>query len=96
VDDGTEYHIGWREFDKLREEKMNNREKLTEIASNVLNIKKEQVKFDELKENIESWDSFAHLALLSTVEEEMGVSIPFEEVAEVNTLEELLKKINEG
>ena len=75
---------------------MDNREKLAEIASDVLNMKKEQVDFNALKEDIESWDSFAHLALLSTVEEEMGVSIPFEEVSEINTLEDLLKRITEG
>ncbi|HOO32410.1 MAG TPA: acyl carrier protein [Thermotogota bacterium] len=75
---------------------MDNREKLTEIASTILNMEIEQIDFNERKENIDSWDSFAHLALLSTVEEEMGICIPFEEVAEINTLEELLTKINEG
>jgi acyl carrier protein len=75
---------------------MNNREKLAEIASEVLNIEREQLDFNAQRETMESWDSFAHLALLSSVEEEMGVNIPFEEVAEINTLEELLNRIDEG
>lgn len=75
---------------------MDNREKLIEIASSVLNIEKDEIDLKESKKSIESWDSFAHLALLSTVEEEMGLSIPFEEVADIDTLEDLLKRISEG
>jgi len=72
---------------------MDKREKLAEIASNILNIKKEEIVFRAKKESIESWDSFAHLALLSTVEEELGVVIPFEEIEEIDSLEMLLEKI---
>jgi len=72
---------------------MDKRVKLTEIASNIFNIRKEEIDFGAKKESIESWDSFAHLALLSTVEEEMGVVIPFEEVEAIDSLDKLFEKI---
>lgn len=75
---------------------MDYRKKILEIASNVLNIPKEKIDFNAEMKTIETWDSFAHLTLLSTIEEATRIVIPLEEYSKINTLQKLFDKINEG
>ena len=39
--------------------------------------------------NIESWDSFSGMSIISMIDEEFGITIRAEEMARINTLEEL-------
>ena len=75
---------------------MDSRKKILEIASNVLKLPKEKIDFNAEMKTIETWDSFAHLTLLSTIEEATGVIIPLEEYSKINTLQKLFEKIKEG
>jgi len=72
---------------------MNYKNKIAEIASDILNLKKEEIDFNKNKEHIDSWDSFAHLALISSLEEEISITIPFEKIEEINKLQDILEII---
>ena len=39
--------------------------------------------------NLESWDSFSGMSIISMIDEEFGITIRAEEMAKINTLEEL-------
>jgi acyl carrier protein len=39
--------------------------------------------------NLESWDSFSGMSIISMIDEEFGITINAEEFARINTLQEL-------
>lgn len=39
--------------------------------------------------NLESWDSFSGMSIISMIDEEFGTTIKAEEMAKINTLEEI-------
>jgi acyl carrier protein len=39
--------------------------------------------------NLESWDSFSGMSIISMIDEEFGITIRAEEMARIDTLEEL-------
>ena len=43
-------------------------------------------------EDVEQWDSLAHVMIIGQLEEELGVSIPLEEAIELKGMRELLEK----
>lgn len=63
---------------------------IIKIASDVLGMEPEKINIDGSKENMETWDSFAHLALISSIEEELGINIPFEKISEINSIRDIL------
>ena len=68
-------------------------EKLLNISKEILDI--EDITLDMEKENCAEWDSAAHLILMSELEEEMGIEVPFEEVNSVKCLRDFLKYVGE-
>jgi acyl carrier protein len=71
-------------------------EKLIQIATNVLDIKQENISLNSSREDIDEWDSLAHLNLIAEIEEQFGVKIPFEEIHEIRKLSDFLKYINKN
>ena len=47
---------------------------------------------DTMIEDVEQWDSLAHVMIIGQLEEELGVSIPLEEAIELKGMRELLEK----
>ncbi|HOA80929.1 MAG TPA: acyl carrier protein [Defluviitaleaceae bacterium] len=70
---------------------MNFEEEILEIAKRVL--KTDQVDLSTNRENIDEWDSLAHLQIISEVEDKFAISIPFEEVSDIKSLSDFLKYI---
>jgi len=70
---------------------MNFEEEILEIAKRVL--KTDQVDLSTNRENIDEWDSLAHLQIISEVEDKFDISIPFEEVSDIKSLSDFLKYI---
>jgi len=70
--------------------------KLIQIATSVLEIKKENISLNSSREDIDEWDSLAHLNLIAEIEEQFGVKIPFEETHEIRKLRDFLKYINKN
>jgi acyl carrier protein len=51
---------------------------------------------DELDEqsgppNTDTWDSVAHIALVSQLEEELGIDIPIEDIPEIQSLGQIIE-----
>lgn len=71
-------------------------DKLIQVAANVLGIKKENISLNSSREDIDEWDSLAHLNLIAEIEEQFGVQIPFEETHEIRKLSDFLKYISKS
>ena len=79
-------------------EQTNLDERLKDVMSAVFEVVPSDINEDSSQDNIAGWDSVKSLALIVSLEEEFGVSIPLEEVVNMTnfkyiklTLEELLK-----
>jgi acyl carrier protein len=44
--------------------------------------------------NLESWDSFSGMLIISMIDEEFGITIRAEEMAQINTIEEIYDLIS--
>ena len=66
-------------------------EKLLEIASKVLKREISDISLESLRSDIPTWDSFAHLALVQTVEMQLGIEISIEDVAKIEKLADFFK-----
>lgn len=68
---------------------MDNEKKLLEIAKNFLEVK--DITLDTLREEMEEWDSLAHVMLISAVAEDLGIKIPIEDYENIKCLRDILK-----
>jgi|LakMenEpi03Aug12_release.lakeMendotaPanAssembly.Ray.scaffolds.fasta_scaffold4568283_1 acyl carrier protein len=62
------------------------RQKFSEAIDEDLII---QLEPNESFKNLESWDSFSGMIIIAMIDEEFGITIRAEEMARINTLEEL-------
>lgn len=62
--------------------------KLEQIMSEILEIPEETIETTSM-DTTESWDSFNHLLIISEIEKELKISIPFEKISELKTFENL-------
>ena len=46
-------------------------------------------------ENCDMWDSMKHIEIITTLEEELGISFPVEDIPKLTSLELILNKIKE-
>jgi acyl carrier protein len=65
-------------------------ENLLRIIADILQLDHNLIRLDTSPENTPEWDSFAHLAIVTAVEVEYGISFDFEEMFEVNSVSTLL------
>ena len=68
--------------------------KLLTIIASILNIDANSVSLHTSPENTSEWDSFAHIAILTEVEEEFGLKFDFEEMFEINSVATLIEMLN--
>ncbi|MBP5391388.1 MAG: acyl carrier protein [Bacteroidales bacterium] len=80
------------------EQNPNLEERLKDVMSAVFEVEPSEINEESSQDNISGWDSVKSLALIVSLEEEFGVSIPLEEVVNMTnfkyiklTIEELLK-----
>jgi len=58
----------------------------TEIISDIFNIEKDKI-FDDLElQNIESWDSMAHMELISTIEDTYELTFTGDEIVDIKKI----------
>ena len=62
--------------------------KLLEIGREIF---EKEIGLHDKREEISGWDSFAHLLLVTRVEEELGLVIPTEEVSKIHCLKDFLR-----
>lgn len=66
-------------------------QKLKELVKRILGI--EYIDIDTNKDQISEWDSLANLQIISEVEEEFNVKIPFEKISEIKNIRDILNII---
>ncbi len=67
--------------------------KLKQILSKVLGVSETNINDDSSPDNIESWDSFNGLMLVSELENEFKISFTIDEVVNVKTVGDIKKAL---
>lgn len=68
-------------------------DKLLQVFADVLDIEINENHLQLTKNEIEEWDSLAQIQIVAEIEEEFGVTIPFEDIETINKLGDFLKYI---
>ncbi len=76
----------------VRKETIIMKEKIIKLIEEVLKVPAGTITEDTMIEDVEQWDSLAHVMIIGQLEEELGVSIPLEEAIELKGMRELLEK----
>ena len=71
------------------------KDKLKQILSSTLNVPEEQIREESSVENMEVWDSLAHLNIILSLEQSFGISITPEEAIEMTSLRSMRKKLRD-
>lgn len=68
------------------------KEKIFELMERILQVPAGTVTEDTRMEDLEQWDSLAHVMLIGELEEKLGIAIPVEEAIEISSVREILEK----
>ncbi|WP_425449710.1 acyl carrier protein [Dethiothermospora halolimnae] len=68
-------------------------DKIFKVICEVLNISEGEIDVNTSRDYLEEWDSLAHIQIIAELEEQMDISIPFEEVAEIKEVKDFKKYI---
>lgn len=68
------------------------KEQIIALIEEILNVPAGTVTEDTKSEEIEEWDSLAHVTIIGELEERLGISIPLEEAIEITGVREILEK----
>jgi acyl carrier protein len=63
--------------------------KLRGILANTLDIEPEELDDNASQKNMSEWDSFAHMAIVSALEEEFKIDLTLEEIMEMHSLQKI-------
>lgn len=72
---------------------MGYKERIKEIIADTLGIDIERITDDLAAGDIEEWDSVGNLTIISTIEEELEVDIPIEDLYELNNIKAIVEEI---
>lgn len=72
---------------------MDYKERIKEIIADTLGIDIERITDDLAASDIEEWDSVGNLTIISTIEEELEVDIPIEDLYELNNIKAIVEEI---
>ena len=64
--------------------------KLLKIFKEILLIN-EDISIDISRDELQAWDSIAHIQLLSEIENKLNISVPIEDVDKIKKLSDFLK-----
>jgi acyl carrier protein len=70
-----------------------NEEKLKQLVSEVLDIQESVVTRDLTSDMAETWDSLAHLRLVTAIEQEFSISLTMEEINSMTSYQKMLEYI---
>ncbi len=65
-------------------------EKILALIEEVLKVPNGTITVDTMAEDIEEWDSLAHVMLIGELEEKLGISIPLDEAIEIKGVTDIL------
>ena len=67
---------------------------LEKIVSTILRRENISLSIDMTAPDVEGWDSLNHVQILFTIEEELGIRFPINEIQNLNTIGDLVKLMN--
>jgi acyl carrier protein len=70
-------------------------EKLLGIVSKIIKVPPENLSLETSRQEVESWDSFAQLYLISEIEETFNAVIPIEEITKIHKISDFMKYLKE-
>lgn len=68
------------------------REKIIALIESILNLDAGTITENTKIEEVDGWDSLAHILIIGELESNLGISIPLDEAIEITSIEELFKK----
>jgi acyl carrier protein len=68
---------------------------LKQVMGSILKVNPESIGPESSSDTIEGWDSLKHMNLIIALEEEFGVSIPDEEVGNINSYKLISMVLND-
>lgn len=68
------------------------KKQIIELIESILKVPEGTITDRTVIEDVEQWDSLAHVMIIGELEEKLGISIPLEDAIEITSMEELLQK----
>lgn len=68
------------------------REKIIDLIEKMLNLSEGSLDENTKIEDVEGWDSLAHVLIIGNLESTLGISIPLDEAIDITTVGELFEK----
>ena len=69
-------------------------QQIRKIIADVLNVDAAVVTDDLAVGSIPEWDSVGNLAIISTIEQELGIEFPLEELFDLTSVEAIIDAVN--
>ncbi len=69
------------------------KEQIIDLIENILQVSAGTVTESTKMEDLEQWDSLAHVMIIGELEEKLGIYIPLDEAIEIRTVQEILERI---
>lgn len=68
------------------------KEKVIKLIEDILQVPAGTVTEETRAEDLEQWDSLAHVMIIGELEDRLGISIPLDEAVEAASVREILEK----
>ena len=68
------------------------KEKIITLIEDILKVPAGTITEETVIEDVEQWDSLAHVMIIGELEEQLKISIPLDEAVEIGSVKELLEK----
>lgn len=68
------------------------KEKIIALMTEIMQVPEGTITEDTVMDDLEEWDSLAHVMLIGELESQLGISIPLDEAVEISSVKELLEK----
>lgn len=68
------------------------KEKIILLIEDILKVPSGTITEDTIIEDVEQWDSLAHVMIIGELEEQLKIAIPLDEAIEISSVKELLEK----
>lgn len=68
------------------------KEKIIELITEILKVPEGVITQETRAEDVEQWDSLAHVMIIGELEEKLGIAIPLDEAVELSSVREILEK----
>lgn len=69
------------------------KEKIIALIEEILKVEPGTITEDTKIEDVEEWDSLAHVMIIGELDEKLQISLPLDEAVEITSMEELLEMV---